>query len=125
MQLKELVKAIRTLETVQYEKTDISFSYKLMKFMKAAKDDVAFYDRTANEIINKYALRDNDGKVVSQGNNIQLDLSKKEEMEKEIEKLNTTEIEFPNIKFNIVDFQGLKLSVFDLMNLENFIIEEE
>lgn len=124
MELKELVKAARTMESIQYEKTNINLAYKIMKFMRLAKDDVDFYDKTAGEIINKYALKDKKNEVVVKDNKVQLDLSKQEEMNKEVEALNTKEIEFPEVKFNLSDFEGIQFSAVELMSLEKFIVEE-
>ena len=124
MELKELVKAVRIMESIQYEKTNINLAYKIMKFMRMAKDDVEFYDKTAGEIINKYALKDKKNEVVVKENKIQLDLAKQEEMNKEVEALNTKEIDFPEVKFKLSDFEGINFSAVELMSLEKFIIEE-
>jgi len=124
MELKELVKAVRIMESIQYEKTNINLAYKIMKFMKMAKDDVEFYDKTAGEIINKYALKDKKNEVVVKENKIQLDLAKQEEMNKEVEALNTKEIDFPEVKFKLSDFEGINFSAVELMSLEKFIVEE-
>lgn len=124
MELKELVKAVRIMESIQYEKTNINLAYKIMKFMRMAKDDVEFYDKTAGEIINKYALKDKKNEVVVKENKIQLDLAKQEEMNKEVETLNTKEIDFPEVKFKLSDFEGINFSAVELMSLEKFIVEE-
>jgi len=124
MELKELVKAVRIMESIQYEKTNINLAYKIMKFMRMAKDDVEFYDKTAGEIINKYALKDKKNEVVVKENKIQLDLAKQEEMNKEVEALNTKEIDFPEVKFKLSDFEGINFSAVELMSLEKFIVEE-
>ena len=124
MELKELVKAVRIMESIQYEKTNINLAYKIMKFMRMAKDDVEFYDKTAGEIINKYALKDKKNEVVVKENKIQLDLAKQEEMNKEFETLNTKEIDFPEVKFKLSDFEGINFSAVELMSLEKFIVEE-
>lgn len=124
MELKELVKAVRIMESIQYEKTNINLAYKIMKFMRMAKDDVEFYDKTAGEIINKYALKDKKNEVVVKENKIQLNLAKQEEMNKEVEALNTKEIDFPEVKFNLSDFEGINFSAVELMSLEKFIVEE-
>lgn len=125
MKLKELVKAVRTLESLQYEKTDIHLSYKIMKLLKLTKDEVDFYDQTAQEIVKKFALKDEKGNYVQQNGNVILDAKFKEDIEKETMELNEKEVEVPNIKFHVVDFENLKLSVVDLMNIEKFLIEEE
>ena len=112
------------MESIQYEKTNINLAYKIMKFMRMAKDDVEFYDKTAGEIINKYALKDKKNEVVVKENKIQLDLAKQEEMNKEVETLNTKEIDFPEVKFKLSDFEGINFSAVELMSLEKFIVEE-
>ena len=126
MQLQELVKMVRTLESIQHERLDVNLSYKIMKFMKSAKDDVEFYEKTAKAIIEDNALRDENGNVIHDNNGgIQMNVKAQADIEKQIEELNTKEVEEPTIRFNIKDFRGLRLSVVDLMNLDKILIEEE
>lgn len=124
MQLMDLVKAEGVIESLSHEKVDINLSYKMMKFLKAAGDDVNFYKSKVSEIIEKYAVRDEENNIISDGINVQFDTNKQEELDKEIRELNTKEIEVPQIHFTLTELQGLKLSAVDMMNLEQFIIQE-
>lgn len=125
MQLIELVKAGRIIESLQQESVEIGLAYKMMKFLKDTKDDISFYDNKARELVEKYALRDEEGKPVMQGGNIRLDMDRKDEFDKEVLELNTTEVNCPEVKFNIQEFEGIRLSVVSLMALDNFISKEE
>lgn len=123
MKLIELVKANKVFESLAQNKNDFSLSYKLMKLIKGIHDDIEFYDNKAREIVEKYALRDEEGKPVSEDGNIHLDPAKQDELNKEVVELNTTEVGVPAIKFSLQELQGLKLSAVELMALENFIEE--
>lgn len=125
MKLKNLVKAVKTLETLQYEKTNINLSYKLMKILKTTKDDVDFYNKSAQGIIDKYALRDENGNYVYQNGSVSLDATKEQKIKKETDTLNEKEVEIPNIKLTLNELKFLRLSAADLMNIEEFITEEE
>lgn len=125
MKLKNLVKAVKTLETLQYEKTNINFSYKLMKILKTTKDDVDFYNKSAQAIIDKYALRDENGNYVYQNGSVSLDATKEQKIKKETDSLNEKDVEIPNIKLILNELKFFRLSAADLMNIEEFITEEE
>lgn len=125
MQLVDLIKAERVLDSLKNEKLDIQLSYKIMKFLKEIKDDIAFYDAKAKEILNKYSIKDENNELVMKNGLPQPDASKKAEIDKEVDELNKTEVKTPSITFDVREFIGLKLSVQDLMYLDNILKEEE
>lgn len=123
MQLLKLVNAENVIEKLRNEKVDVSLAYKFMKFIQKASNEIKFYNDEINTIIEKYAIRNDDGTMQSHDNMVQLDVSRQDEYNEEFKKLGETEVEFPEIKFELKELQGLQLSAMDILYLDDFIKE--
>lgn len=127
MQLIKLVNAEGLIESLADEKVDVSLSYKLMKFIQAAANEVVFYKKKRDEIIKQYALKDEKGEILVDETNggIKFSPENKENIEKAFRELAETDVAVPDIKFHVQELRGLQLSIKDLISLQDFIIEEE
>jgi RNA-binding protein YlmH len=110
----------------QFRQVQISsrLAYKIMKFCKSASIEEEFYNGKRNELINEYALRDENGQVVvSDEGMVRIVEDKISDANKALTELNGIEVEMPSIKFSLAELEELKLSVEDMFVLDAFIEE--
>jgi hypothetical protein len=110
----------------QFAQTKISskLAYKIMKFCKSVAIEEEFYESKRNEIINTYAVKDENGQIVV-GNDGMVDIipDKIDEANAAMMELNALEVEVPSIRFALDELEGLELSVADMFALDAFIEE--
>lgn len=110
----------------QFAQTKISskLAYKIMKFCKSVAVEEEFYNTKRNEIIDTYAVKDEDGQVVvSDDGMISIVPDKMGEANAALQELNGIEVEVPNIRFTLEELEGLELSIVDMFALDAFIEE--
>jgi len=105
-------------------KTSSKLAYKIMKFCKAVATEEEFYNTKRNEIINTYAIKDENGRlVVSDDGMINIVPDKIDEANIALRELNNIEVEMPNIRFALDELEGLELSPADMFAIDAFIEE--
>lgn len=124
MNILTFINATKIFNQVAQTKVSSKLAYKIMKLCKAAIAEEEFYNNKRNEIINEYAVRDEDGKIsVSDDGMISIVKDKIQEAEMALKELNEIEVDVPNIKFTLDELDELKLSVADMFVLDAFIEE--
>jgi hypothetical protein len=124
MNILTFINATKIFNQVAQTKVSSKLAYKIMKLCKAAIAEEEFYNNKRNEIINEYAVRDDDGKIsVSDDGMISIIKDKIQEAEMALNELNEIEVEVPNIRFTLDELDELKLSVADMFVLDAFIEE--
>lgn len=124
MKIITLINAANIFEKFAQEKMVTQLAYKIMKFCKAVAVEEEFYQTRQNEIINIYAVKDENGQVVADQNGIiKIIPDKIAEANAAMIELNGMEVEAPNIKFTLAELEGLELSVADMFALDAFIEE--
>lgn len=105
---------------------DLSFrlSYKISKLLDKAEKDYEFYTEKVKTIVQKYALRDENGEIVFAGNNIKIDPSFLSVAEKELAELNDIDVDDINIFFTLEELENLEIKPSELQGLLPFIKEE-
>lgn len=105
---------------------ELKLAYRLSKLKSIMQQDIDFYDKRFAEIINNYAEKDADGKIVylDGGQSIKIQQDKIVQCNEEIAALNNLEIEIPDFKkFSLEDLQFIHLSASDMEKLLPFIEE--
>ena len=126
MKLGNLIQARKALMAYADEKVSAQLAYKMMKFVKATSNDVAFYDDKIKEIIMQYAEKDDNGEIVNDNGNIKLIKGTTNDCQKEITAVADIDIDKPQVMFLLRELDELKLSVAEMFVLDEFItIEEE
>lgn len=126
MKLGNLIQARKALMAYTDEKVSAKLAYKMMKFIKATSDDVAFYDEKIKEIIMKYAEKDESGEIVNDNGNIKLIKGTANDCQKEINAVANIDIDNPQVGFFLSELDELTLSATEMFALDEFIkIEEE
>lgn len=124
MNILTFINATKIFNQVAQAKVSSKLAYKIMKLCKAVIAEEEFYNNKRNEIINEYAVRDENGQIsVSDDGMISIIKDKIQEAEMALKELNEIEVEVPNIRFTLDELDELKLSVADMFVLDAFIEE--
>lgn len=124
MNIITLINTAKIFEQFAQAKISSKLAYKIMKFCKSVAAEEEFYNTKRNEIINTYAVKDENGQVVvSNDGMISIVPDKIKEASAALIELNSIEVEAPNIKFTLGELEGLELSVADMFALDAFIEE--
>ena len=124
MNIITLINTAKIFERFAQTKTSPKLAYKIVKLCKSAATEEEFYNTKRNEIIDMYAVKDENGQVaVSNDGIITIVPDKIPEANVAMMELNSIEVEAPNIKFTLDELEGLELSVADMFALDAFIEE--
>ena len=124
MNITTLISTAKIFNQFVQTKTSPKLAYKIMKFCKSVAVEEEFYNAKRNEIINTYAIKDENGQVVVNNDGmISIVPDKISEANAVMQELNSLEVEAPSIKFTLDELEGLKLSVADMFALDAFIEE--
>ena len=124
MNILTLINTAQIFNQVAQTKISSKLAYKIMKLCKSVAAEEEFYNNKRNEIIDEYAVRDENGQiVVSDDGMINIVKDKIQEAQAALMELNNIEVDVPNIKFTLSELEELKLSVADMFVLDVFIEE--
>ena len=124
MNIITLINAAKIFEKFAQTKLSSKLAYKIMKFCKSVASEEEFYNTKRSEIINAYAIKDDNGQLAVDNNGmISIMPDKIDEANAALQELNSIEVEAPNIKFTLDELEGLELSVVDMFALDAFIEE--
>ena len=124
MNIITLINTARIFDQFAQTKISSKLAYKIMKFCKGVAVEEEFYNTRKRELIDMYAVKDENGQVaVSDDGMISIVPDKISEANAAMMELNNIEVEAPNIKFTLDELEGLELSVADMFALDAFIEE--
>lgn len=124
MNIITLINAAKIFEKFARTKLPSKLAYKIMKFCKSVAVEEEFYNTKRNEIIDVYAVKDENGQIaVGDDGMITIVPDKISEANIAIQELNSIEVEAPNVRFTLDELEGLELSVADMFALDAFIEE--
>lgn len=95
--------------------------YKVVKFIRAIESEVEYYNKTVQELIQKYAEKDEDGNIVVTDKGTKIDKESRAAFEKEVNDLNSVEVDKPNIEFTIEELEDCSLTYNEMYALFPFI----
>lgn len=124
MKLNKLLQVRRVLTEHANEPIPTMLAYKILKFIKASDTEGAFYDGKMQEIIDKYAKRDDNGQIIYAEGRVSVAPENIKECQKAIGELEGTDIEAPDISFTIHELTPINFSVSELFSLDEIIKEE-
>ena len=124
MNILTLINTAKIFNQVAQTKISPKLAYKIMKLCKNVAVEEEFYNNKRNEIIDEYAVKDENGQIsVSDDGMVSIQPDKIEEASVALQELNSVEVDVPNIKFTLAELEELKLSVADMFMLDEFIEE--
>lgn len=104
------------------KKFNLQTQYKILKLVKAIKDEDELVNESVLIIANEYAEKDENGQVIqSEDGGIKIDMSRKADLALALNKLDTTELQLPDIYFSLDEFEGLDLTLEELNAFMAFI----
>ena len=109
------------------EKISTRLAYKIYKFIKRVETiDLPFYQDKLRMIIEKYATKGDDGRILPNNDgNVPVTEDKQQEYFSELSELENLETDYDSALFTLDELSELKLSVADMFKLEELIAEEE
>ena len=98
-------------------------AHKLATLSKAVEEEIGFYREKMTELLEQYALKDDNGDYVyiNDGRDIAIVPDKIAECQSKIRELETIDIELPNITFSADEFENTTLTVDELQPILPFI----
>ena len=124
MNIITLMNAAKIFNQFAQTKIPSKLAYKIMKFCKSVAVEEEFYNTKRSEIIDMYAVKDENGQIaVTDDGMINIVPDKVDEANAALKELNGIEVEVPNVKFALDELEGLELSVADMFALDAFIEE--
>ena len=125
MRLSDVLGFSQFYRTIQDQKTDFKFAYKVNKMAAKVDREINFFQRQMQEIINEYGEKDADGKVVSLDNGgVKIAAGRESECQQRISELENVEVELQPI-FRPEELEKLTLSPRDLEAVMPFMIDED
>lgn len=123
MKLLQVLKAREIISVIADKKIPAVTAYKFTKFLSQMQDEYSFFNERLAQIIDKYAERDADGKIISTNTGVSIKKEIQNECNSEINELNNCEVDAPSIKFRLKDLEDLQFSIQEMMILSEFIDE--
>lgn len=123
MKIIDLLNAKAAFDPTCKFDNDIQLAFKVIKFIKTIETDEKIYMDKYQDLITRYAKKDNEGKVVSGENGIQIIPERASEFANQLEALNTVEVQAPDTKFTLDELQKCNLTGNGLYALYPFIQE--
>ena len=124
MKLINIIRARGVIAEHAREKMPAQTAYKFVKFLKATDNDEIFYNDKLTEILDLYAVKDENGKFIPDGNGISLIPETADDCKKKVEELDNTIVEKP-VTFTIDEFSGLSLSMTEILAVDELLVETE
>ncbi len=105
----------------------LATAYKMAKLFKDMELSIGFYGEKLQEIVNTYALKDEDGNfvVTEDGKGVTIKEDQLGECQAAMEELYALPIEIAGAKFALEEFDGLELTTADALLMLPFLGGEE
>ena len=126
MLLIQAVNIKNVLGKITEEKMPVKLAYKIMKFISTVEAEEKFFNEKTLEIIQKYALRDENSEfILTTEGGIKIDPEKYDDCEKESKELQELEIEVKDIKLTLEELENFNISPKELYVLTPILDDEE
>lgn len=108
----------------QERRMPIKIAYKFSKLFRYLKDEVDFYHKSLNKIIDECAEKDENGELIFLSDeSIKLKPEYIPRFKEETDSLLAIEVTIPDIKFNLDEMDGIELNISEVNALSKFIEE--
>jgi len=124
MKLINIIRARGVIVEHAREKMEAQTAYKFVKFLKVTDNDEVFYNDKLTEILDRYAVKDENGKFIPDSSGISLIPETADDCKKKVEELDNTIVEKP-FTFTIDEFSGLSLSMTEILAVDELLVETE
>ena len=106
-------------------KLPLKTSYKFARLMKRAEEEIAFYQKNFQEILEEYGQKDENGqyKLTPDEMSVLIVPGKEDECNSKLAELRNLEIEINDIKFTIEELEKIDVSIQEISCLMSLIEE--
>ena len=122
IKLGQLDFIISSLSNLVTKELPIKLSYRLSKLIKVLANEHELYNQNKNEIIKKYAEKDEEGNIKQLEDN-KINILSPNEYQRNLEELHLLGFEVLFEKIKIDELGDINISVQDLLNLDKFITD--
>ena len=124
MKMYEFLELKGLYNTISEVKMPLRTTYKFTRLMRYAEEEIAFYQKKFQEIIEEFCEKENgEYKISEDGQSIAIIPEKLEECNQRITELRNLEVPIENIKFTIDELEKIDISISNL-NCIMSLIEE-
>lgn len=120
---KKMLENAGFLSIIAKKQLPVKVSYAIAKNISKIEKELKIYEEERLKLLEKYAVKDEDGKVVIEKNKIKIDENKRDSWEKEINELLEIEVDINMHKFKLEYLDNLNMSAEELVLLD-YMIEE-
>lgn len=120
--LNNIVNSASTFRELSEKQLPIRVAFRIARLIRELDKENATFESSRRAIIEKYAMRDEAGKIAQANNgNILLQQDKIEDCNNELNELLSTEVEINADKINIEDLDKIEMTPAQVYNIEAFI----
>ena len=125
VKMQDIVNFSSFYNTVKDQKLSIKTAYKLAQLARAIENELPFYREKLQQIIQDFALLDDNGQPVptDDGDGVKLRAGFQQECYAAMNDLQSVEVDLPDIKFTIDDFASVELTVTEMNVILPFLVE--
>jgi hypothetical protein len=124
MKLKDLILAKKTIQSHTQDKMPSRLAYKMMKLLKASESEDAFYNEKMKQIVNEFALKNEDGTIrFTDDGGVLVKNDMLENFNAAITELEEMQVDIPEIKFTLSELESINFSISEMFTLDEFIEE--
>lgn len=96
-------------------------AYKIMKLVRAAEAEEAFYQKEIRKLTEQYGKRNGDGSLVVEDGSVLLEEGTIQECRQKVEELKAIEVDAPNISFTLDELSCVCMTVREMNAISAFI----
>lgn len=122
--VNNMIKSIDTFNKILQQSFKGSLAFQIARIVRELDKEMQTFNNEKTKLIQKYAEKDEKGNlIVDENDNVKIDNSKIEEVNKEFESLLQTEIEINAEKLSINNIDNFELTPQEMLNIEVFFEE--
>lgn len=119
--MKEVVNAAPVLAKLTNQSFSGIATFKIARLLKAFDEEVSLFEETRAKLIQKYCKKDENGNLIQENNQLQVEPDKIEAFNEELNALLSTVVELKGEKLQIDYFENIALTPIEASVIEMFI----
>lgn len=122
--IRKILNDTNSLITISQKQLPVKVSYAIAKNIKKLESELKIYNKEREKLINKYCIKDDEGKnVIDEDNNLKIADEHLETWKKEINELTDIEVDIDIHKFNLDSLLDYDMTPAELMIID-YMIED-
>ena len=125
MKITQIINAKRAFSNYLDAKMPPAVAYKIMKLVRSAETEEAFYQKEIQKIIEQYGMRNDDGSFVkTKDGGIHLIKETLDECNEKLRDLEDLDVDAPEIKFSLDELSCISMTVREMSAISEFISDQ-